>query len=90
MLLDGRAQTTGIRQRGHEATLLVVINDHHEDQEFTLPESPGSNEWSLIIDTNDPGCAEHCRTLNAGHSYDAPSRSLQAFVLGTATNAALQ
>jgi glycogen operon protein len=86
MLLDGRAQTTGIRQHGHEATLLVVINVYHEDQEFTVPESPGSNEWSSILDTNDPGCGEHCRTLTAGTQYTVPSRSLQAFALGTEPN----
>ena len=38
MLLDGRAQVTGIRQRGRQATLLIVINDHHDLVEFTLPE----------------------------------------------------
>ena len=26
MLLDGRAQVTGIRQRGEDATLLMVLN----------------------------------------------------------------
>ncbi len=83
MLLDGRAQTTGIRQQGHEATLLLVINVHHEDQELKLPESPGSDEWSLILDTNDPGCDEHCRTLTAGQVHQAPARSIQAFVLAT-------
>ncbi|MFL6417035.1 MAG: glycogen debranching protein GlgX [Bryobacteraceae bacterium] len=90
MLLDGRAQTTGIRQRGHEATLLLVINVHHEDQEFTLPESPGSNEWCLIIDTNHPGCQEHFHTLNVGSVYAVPARSLQAFVLETEGNALSQ
>ena len=40
MLLDGRAQVTGIRQRGKQATLLIVINDHHDLVEFTLPELP--------------------------------------------------
>ena len=40
MLLDGRAQVTGIKQRGREATILIVINDHHDLVEFTLPECP--------------------------------------------------
>jgi isoamylase len=86
MLLDGRAQTTGIRQRGHEATLLLVINVHHESQEFTFPESPGSNEWSLIVDTNSPGCEDHREPMTAGNALQVPSRSLQAFVLGTEMN----
>ena len=41
MLLDGRAQTTGVRQRGQNATLLMVINGYHDMVEFTLPECAG-------------------------------------------------
>ena len=41
MLLDGRAQATGIRQRGHDATLLIVFNAYHDVVKFTLPEAPG-------------------------------------------------
>src|SRR5665811_60568 len=52
MLLDGRAQVTGIRQRGKQATLLIVVNDHHDLVEFTLPECPGGDTWRLLIDTN--------------------------------------
>ena len=55
MLMDGRAQTTGIRQRGHEATMLLVINDHFDMVKFTLPEYPGGSQWSLLIDTNIEG-----------------------------------
>jgi isoamylase len=88
MLLDGRAQTTGIRQQGHEATLLIVINVHHEQVEFTLPESPGSDNWSLMLDTNEPQCEDNCRILKAGSIYPAPPRSLQTFVL--AGNSQLQ
>ena len=46
MLMDDRAQPTGIRRRGEDATLLLVLN------EFTLPETAGGGEWSLLIDTN--------------------------------------
>ena len=52
MLMDGRAQPTGIRRRGEDATLLMVLNAHHDLLEFTLPETPGGREWSLLIDTN--------------------------------------
>jgi glycogen operon protein len=90
MLLDGRAQTTGIRQQGHEATLLIVINVHHEQLDFTLPESPGSNEWSMMLNTDDPRCEDHCRTLTAGSVYQVPPRSLQTFVLGAVDNPQLQ
>jgi isoamylase len=56
MLLDGRAQTTGIRQRGQNATLLTIINVHHETVEFKLPAVAGGHQWKLMIDTN---MAEH-------------------------------
>ena len=41
LLLDGRAQTSGIRRRGSEATLLLIVNAHHDVVVFTLPEGPG-------------------------------------------------
>ena len=37
MLTDGRSQTTGIRQRGKEATMLLILNSHPEPVEFTMP-----------------------------------------------------
>ena len=52
MLLDGRAQTTGVRQRGQNATLLTIINVHHETVEFKLPAVAGGHQWKLMIDTN--------------------------------------
>ena len=52
MLIDGRAQVSGVRQRGKEATLLIVINDHSDMVNFTLPDAVGGSQWSLLIDTN--------------------------------------
>ena len=37
MLMDGRAQATGITRRGDDATLLIVFNAHHDVVNFTLP-----------------------------------------------------
>jgi isoamylase len=79
MLLDGRAQTTGIKQRGREATLLIVINDHHDLVEFTLPECPGGDTWSLLIDTNFNDNSEE-GTFKTGDLYKVTARSL--LVLG--------
>jgi glycogen operon protein len=83
MLLDGRAQTTGIRQRGKEATILLIINGREDDVDFTLPECTGGGHWSLLIDTNSPGLTDS--TPNAvGDIYRVNSRSLLAFVLESA------
>jgi isoamylase len=83
MLLDGRAQVTGIRQRGKQATLLIVINDYHDLVEFTLPECSGGDTWSLLIDTNvadnsEKGC------FKVGDSYGVTARSLLVFALEAA------
>ncbi len=81
MLLDGRAQTTGIRQRGKEATLLIVINEFGDVVQFTLPESPGGQLWTLLIDTNDPDEKNQHTQFEIGQEYDITPRSLRLFVL---------
>jgi isoamylase len=80
MLLDGRAQTTGIRQRGHEATLLLVINVYDDVVTFTLPECAGGCRWVLLIDTN---ITEEvgAKIFKTGAGYDVTSHSLLLFGL---------
>ncbi|OAI53097.1 glycogen debranching enzyme [Betaproteobacteria bacterium SCGC AG-212-J23] len=75
MLLDGRAQQSGIKQRGHEATLLVVFNSWQDVVKFSLPEINGGGEWSLLADTNMPDLPEGSR-FAIGHSYEVTGRSL--------------
>src|SRR6202030_430970 len=54
MLLDGRAQTTGIKRAASDATLLIVLNAHHALVKFKIPEVAGGNRWRCLIDTSDP------------------------------------
>jgi glycogen operon protein len=68
MLLDGRAQTTGIRQRGKEATLLLIINGHYEPVSFTMPSCTGGCHWRLILNTNDPEQEEPIFAVGSEHS----------------------
>jgi glycogen operon protein len=75
MLLDGRAQQSGIRQRGQEATLLLVVNSWQDVVHFTLPGANGGGEWSLLADTNMPELPEGSR-FDAGHVYEVTARSL--------------
>ncbi len=81
MIIDGRAQPTGVRQRGTEATMLLVLNGHFDLVEFSLPTAPGGNTWTRLIDTNLP---EDTGTpaFKAGESYGVTARSLLLFVLG--------
>jgi len=55
MLLDGRAPTTGIRQLGNEATLLIAINGLPDATEFTMPQCIGAGGWRLLLSTDRPG-----------------------------------
>ncbi|MCU1325845.1 MAG: glycogen debranching enzyme [Bryobacterales bacterium] len=80
MLLDGRAQTSGIRQQGKEATVLIVINGHHDGVKFILPECAGARYWSLLIDTNLPDSQE-TPPYHVGAKCTATGRSLLVFVL---------
>ena len=50
MLMDGRAQTTGIRRRGEDATMLMVLNGYQGAVGFELPEAPEAKAWRLLVD----------------------------------------
>jgi isoamylase len=52
MLLDRRAQASGIRKSSKDATLLLVLNGHGDLVEFMLSECYGGMQWLLLVDTN--------------------------------------
>ena len=80
MLMDGRAQVTGIRKRGEDATLLMIINSFHDAVNFALPESPGGSGWELLVDTNAPDQEER-PTFKFGAHYQVTGRSLLLFLM---------
>jgi isoamylase len=80
MLMDGRAQATGIRRRGEDATLLMVLNAYHDLVEFSLPETPGGSHWQLLIDTN-LADDDELGTFATGEAYGVTGRSLLLFAL---------
>jgi glycogen operon protein len=80
MLLDGRAPSSGIRQRGQEATVLIVFNAWQDVVEFKLPEATGGEAWALVADTNMPDLPEGDR-FDFGHVYKVTARSLLLFEL---------
>jgi glycogen operon protein len=81
MLLDGRARPTGVRQRGTEATMLLVLNAHHDPVQFTLPACAGGDHWSVVLDTNAPE-SETNESFASGDTYQVTARSLLLFALG--------
>jgi len=80
MLLDGRAQTTGIHRRGEEATLLIIFNPWQDVVKFRLPQANGGKGWTLLADTNFPDSREEPRFV-IGHEYEVTARSLLLFGL---------
>ncbi|MGB6537273.1 MAG: glycogen debranching protein GlgX [Xanthobacteraceae bacterium] len=84
LLLDGRAQPSGIRRRGSEATLLLITNAHHDVVVFTLPKAQGGRLWLRLVDTNLPDEDDDhdpSATFRFGHRYEVTGRSLLLFLL---------
>jgi glycogen operon protein len=84
LLLDGRAQQSGIPQRGGEATLLLIVNAHHDVVVFKLPDVPGGRDWIRLIDTNlpqDDEDSEDPARFPFGHEYEVTGRSLLLYLL---------
>jgi isoamylase len=80
VLLDGRAQPTGIKQRGSDATLLIVMNAHHDVVNFKLPEVTEGKYWVRLIDTNQPQAVD-APQFQFGDTYQVTGRSLLVMVL---------
>ena len=84
LVLDGRVQTSGIRRRGSEATLLLITNAHHDVVLFTLPTVAGGRDWQRLIDTNLPEADEDFEdapSFKFAHQYQVTGRSLLLFLL---------
>ena len=80
VVLDGRAQPTGIRRRGADATILLVVNSHHDKVEFTLPTVPEGDSWLCLLDTNAPDRIQDAPHA-FGETYQVTGRSFLLFAL---------
>jgi glycogen operon protein len=80
MLIDGRAQATGIRQRGGDATVLIVMNAHFDLVNVTLPPCQGGESWRLKLDSNTPE-ATGAEEFSCGTVYAVTARSILLFEL---------
>jgi len=79
-LLDGRARPSGIKKPGADATLLLILNAHHEAVPFRLPEVLGGCEWLSLIDTAAPQRSEP-PAIRCGEHYEVVGRSVLLFAL---------
>jgi glycogen operon protein len=80
ILLDGRAQPTGIRRRGTDVTLLLIFNAHHDVVKCKLPPVTGGQAWSCLVDTNKPELSFPA-PFSFGKEYTVTGRSLLLFQL---------
>jgi glycogen operon protein len=79
LLLDGRAQESGIKRRGSDATLLLIYNAHFDVVKFKLPAVPDGTDWLALIDTNQPEA--RLTAFQFGHEYEVAGRSMVALAL---------
>jgi len=80
MLLDGRAQASGIKRPAMDATALLVLNAHHDVVNFALPEVVGGKVWRCLLDTNIPEDGNH-ESFQTGETYAITGRSVVLFAL---------
>jgi glycogen operon protein len=80
ILLDGRAQETGVRRLGSDSTLLVILNAHDDVVPFKLPEAAGGRRWVRLIDTNQDRNND-LEDFDFGRMYEVTGRSLLLFIL---------
>jgi isoamylase len=85
VILDGRAQETGIKKRGSDRTLYLILNAYHDMVGFTLPSVPGGDGWIRILDTNQPETGDGS-AYAAGDTYDVTGRSVLLFELRPGTD----
>jgi glycogen operon protein len=80
MLLDGRAQPTGLLRYGSLSTVLLLFNASHEEVVFSLPSVAHGEGWRHVFDTFQPDDVnEH--NFDFGREYICPSRTVALFEL---------
>jgi glycogen operon protein len=87
VLLDGRAQSEGTRRVGTDATMLIILNAHHDVVNFTLPEAIAGQRWRCLIDTNLPK-RDELAPFDFGSEYMVTGRSFLVFLLEPANGGA--
>jgi isoamylase len=78
MLLDGKAQPSGIVRRGSDATVLIVFNAWHDAVNFRLP-TREDVVWTRLIDTAVP-TQQVLPDFDSGAEYLVTGRSMLVFL----------
>ncbi len=80
LVIDGRAQATGIVRAASDATLLLVFNAHYDVVDFTLPAITDAYHWTCLLDTNVP-VRDTLPEFLSGDVYQVTGRSMLLFAL---------
>ncbi|MGD0960263.1 MAG: glycogen debranching protein GlgX [Methylomonas sp.] len=70
------AETDGRGRRLKDDNLLLLINSHHEDVAFLLPEFEERLTWDVLLDTIDAVGAPEISRYKAGQTYPLSGRAL--------------
>lgn len=89
VIIDGRAQVSGIQRPGHDKTLFLILNAHDFPVNFKLPEVVKGVGWNQLIDTNTPEAASS-ELFNFGHEFVVTQQSLLLFELEPDTTETLE
>ena len=80
MLIDGRAQASGVRERGSDATLLLIFNSHHEKVKLVFPAAIDGQGWpGFELDTSDS--AQVDRVFKPGEMAEMYGRSVRLYAM---------
>jgi glycogen operon protein len=81
VVLDGRCQPTGIRRKGSDRTLLLILNSFHDQIPFKLAAVPGGRGWWCLVDTSQPDLNDDHPFFDFGIDYPVHGRSFLLFEL---------
>jgi isoamylase len=80
LIIDGRAQVSGIKRPASDATLLIVFNSFHDLVNFSLPDVKDNARWTCLVDTNMPVRSD-LPTFAPGEVFGITGRSVVLFSL---------
>lgn len=74
VIMEGRAQQSGVRRQGSDASLLLLVNAWSEGVAFRLPEGDSAASWSVVLSSAPE--LEKGVTAEKGGEFICPPRSI--------------
>ncbi|WP_235444038.1 glycogen debranching protein GlgX [Xanthomonas graminis] len=88
LVLEGKAQTSGVKELANDDTLLIVINAYHEGVNFVLPSAEEALHWKLVLSTDEtlqvdamPAGASDFLVSTPRNSVPAKTRGLRLMLI---------